>query len=79
MASRQRMAELAKQAAKLALIEALVPGGTLVVLTILLAGGPLSRLAETRAGWLRHSLWSRAPRHYIHVHSHCSREAGRMG
>jgi len=38
LATRQRIAALAKQAMKLVLIEAMVPGGTLVVLAILLAG-----------------------------------------
>ncbi len=36
----QKMVKLAKQAAKLLWIELVVPGGTLVVLAILLARGP---------------------------------------
>jgi hypothetical protein len=47
---REKMAKLAKQAWKLLLIELVVPGGTLVVLAILLArgfaSGSSSRLAE---------------------------------
>jgi len=46
---REKMAKLAKQAGKLLAIELFVPGGTLVVLAILLArasaSGRLSRLA----------------------------------
>ena len=38
LATRQMIAALAKKVAKLVLIEALLPGGTLVVLAILLAG-----------------------------------------
>jgi len=39
---REKMAKLAKQAAKLLVIELFVPGGTLVVLAILLTRGPAS-------------------------------------
>ena len=39
---REKMAKLAKQAGKLLAIELFVPGGTLVVLAILLARGPAS-------------------------------------
>ncbi len=46
LATRQRIAALAKQAMKLVLIEAMVPGGTLVVLAILLAGRRIPGLTK---------------------------------
>ena len=46
LATRQRIAALAKQAIKLVLIEAMVPGGTLVVLAILLAGRRIPGFSE---------------------------------
>ena len=45
---REKMAKLAKQAGKLLVIELFVPGGTLVVLAILLAQG--HRLAASTKG-----------------------------
>ena len=39
---REKMVKLAKQAGKLLVIELFVPGGTLVVLAILLTRGPAS-------------------------------------
>ncbi len=43
----QTLAAIAKQAARLLLIELLVPGGTLVVLSILLAKGRIPLLKES--------------------------------
>jgi hypothetical protein len=59
LATRQRIAALAKKVAKLVLIEALVPGGTLVVLTILLAGGRLPSLAEWLAARVPVTRWGK--------------------
>ncbi len=47
---REKMATLAKQAWKLLLIELVVPGGTLVVLAILLARGFASGRSSRLAG-----------------------------
>jgi hypothetical protein len=46
---REKMAKLAKQAGKLLAIELFVPGGTLVVLAILLARGPASWMSSRLA------------------------------
>jgi hypothetical protein len=46
---KQKMVKLAKQAAKLLWIELVVPGGTLVVLAILLARGPASWMSSRLA------------------------------
>ena len=46
---REKMAKLAKQAGKLLVIELFVPGGTLVVLTILLTRGPASWMSSRLA------------------------------
>ena len=50
----QTLVAIAKQAARLMLIELLVPGGTLVVLSILLARGRIPLLME-RCAVLVHS------------------------
>ena len=42
---REKMVKLAKQAVKLLAIELFVPGGTLVVLAILLTRGPASSMS----------------------------------
>ena len=46
---RAKMVKLAKQAGKLLVIELFVPGGTLVVLAILLTRGPASWLSSRLA------------------------------
>jgi len=46
---REKMAKLAKQAAKLLAIELFVPGGTLVVLAILLTRGSASWMSSRLA------------------------------
>ena len=46
---REKMAKLAKQAGKLLVIELFVPGGTLVVLTLLLTRGPASWMSSRLA------------------------------
>jgi hypothetical protein len=46
---REKMANLAKQAGKLLLIELFVPGGTLVVLAILLTRDPASWMSSRLA------------------------------
>ena len=43
---REKIVKLAKQAGKLLMIELFVPGGTLVVLAILLTRGPASRMSS---------------------------------
>jgi len=47
---REKIVKLAKQAGKLLAIELFVPGGTLVVLAILLARGPVSWISSRFAG-----------------------------
>ena len=46
---REKMVKLAKQAGKLLVIELFVPGGTLVVLAILLTRGPASWMSSRLA------------------------------
>lgn len=43
-----KLAETAKRLTPLLLIELLVPGGTLVVLTVLLSGGSLPAIGQSR-------------------------------
>jgi hypothetical protein len=46
---REKMVKLAKQAGKLLVIELFVPGGTLVVLALLLTRGPASWMSSRLA------------------------------
>jgi hypothetical protein len=50
---REKMVKLAKQAGKLLVIELFVPGGTLVVLAILLTRGPASWMSSRLAALIQ--------------------------
>lgn len=58
---REKIIQLAKQAGKLLAIELFVPGGTLVVLAILLARGPATWISGKFAGSRPAQLISKSP------------------
>ncbi len=58
--TRNRITAIAMKTAKLVLIEALIPGGTLLVLAILLAGGRLSFAAGRLAACLFGVQWGKS-------------------